>query len=519
MHMIEYRCRAPFVARCLMMTTLIFFLLVPSAVWANSSIKLNKHIQDNYIGHWFGISKTRLGAFQLDVPVEIEIEKNKDGEFIFVYKDPLRGNIDPVSFNAEAGTVNLSYQSLFGWPVSVRGHLVNDGSSFEVVITGLGMTGAEQLQASLEKNSAVIANVSAPRITSSRGQEKIYQYVAPVKRSDAIEVSTLENSGINISLIQSLMTEILHQTGKAGGEKTDSILIMRHGKLVLEEYFWGQTADNPHIISSVTKSVLSLLVGIGWDQKAIDIDERVTAYFQDYKDSRWYQGNYPINIRHALSMTSGTDWNDEDGKETAPSLAMLHSKDAIGFVLDRVLIHRPGSVYHYDNGLPTLMGFLLARTTRQSIDDFAQKHLFGPLGITNYQWTMLPEGKPLAAGGLYLSSRDMIKIGQLVLQKGKWQGRQIISEDWIHKATTSQTPSNGYPYGFYWHLGGQQGAYINKPDIVMALGQGGQMIAIIPSEQLVIVITSSNWHHPFPKGIPFHYLSKYILPALAAANN
>jgi CubicO group peptidase (beta-lactamase class C family) len=186
-------------------------------------------------------------------------------------------------------------------------------------------------------------------------------------------------------------------------------------------------------------------------------------------------------------------------------------------MLNRKRVREPGSRYNYDNGLPTLAGLVIARATGEPLDKFAAERLFGPMGISNYRWTDLREGTRLAAGGLYLTSRDMAKLGVMMEQGGKWNGKQIVSEDWVRESTRNQSAAGDYPYGFYWHLTNATKRHVAGIDGFNALGQGGQFITVLPSANLVVVFTSSSWRadtlESLP-GTPFGMINQYIVPAL-----
>lgn len=163
------------------------------------------------------------------------------------------------------------------------------------------------------------------------------------------------------------------------------------------------------------------------------------------------------------------------------------------------------------------MGALLTRAIEEPLDIFAERRLFAPMGIRNYRWTMMRQGLPLAAGGFYMTPRDMAKIGQMMLDGGVWQGRRILSQAWVRQATGQQTPAGGYPYGFYWHLNATR-VRMPRYEAFMALGQGGQSIVVIPEKRTVIVTTSADWRLRRDEGDPFTELTtRHILPALDAA--
>jgi CubicO group peptidase (beta-lactamase class C family) len=197
-----------------------------------------------------------------------------------------------------------------------------------------------------------------------------------------------------------------------------------------------------------------------------------------------------------LTMSSGIAWDENrawtDPKNDEPHL--LSEPDPIRYVLSKPVVTSPGTRWNYNGGGVELLGAIIARQSKQSLDVFAHEALFGPLGITDFEWQTYPNGKLSAASGLRLRPRDATKIGQLMLNKGEWQGAQIVSADWIEQSILPRFQAIGYFgglffYGQFWWLGrtfsdGREVQWIS------AMGLGGQRIFIVPSLDLVITSTS-----------------------------
>ncbi|CAK7202862.1 hypothetical protein SEUCBS139899_005589 [Sporothrix eucalyptigena] len=202
-------------------------------------------------------------------------------------------------------------------------------------------------------------------------------------------------------------------------------------------------------------------------------------------------------------MTAGTQHTIKDAQD------LLESTDAEKLVLGWTRAAVAGERYNYDNGLPSLIGCLIERTSGVPLVEFAQKHLFEPLGINKVLWTaMPPTNRPyvsnppvLAAGGMALPLTDFLKVGQMLVQNGVYNGQRIVSEKFLSKATRQQTPDGDYPYGFYFHVnqktnseGTKEWVHVNGVDGYFMLGQGEQVLFIAPEEQLVVAAFSSSWH-------------------------
>ena len=201
-----------------------------------------------------------------------------------------------------------------------------------------------------------------------------------------------------------------------------------------------------HDIRSASKSVVSLLFGIALDRKLIPgLDEPVFNYFPEYADLRT-PDKARITLRHLLTMSSGLAW-DENLPYTDPNnseAAMLRSGDRWRFALQPRLLVAPGSEWNYSGGCTELLGAVLRKASGKPIEAFAEEALFAPLGISDFNWVRYPDNIPAAASGLQLRPRDLAKVGQLVLQRGRWDGKPIVSEPWITEATAPQIgPATG----------------------------------------------------------------------------
>jgi CubicO group peptidase (beta-lactamase class C family) len=266
--------------------------------------------------------------------------------------------------------------------------------------------------------SGIIA--CAPRAGRFGFPQHEYEYAVPEKIDDGWEISSLSKEGVDPENINVLIREILNKNLK----DIYSVLLVKNGKLILEEYFYGYNRDTKHIMYSASKSVTSILVGIAVDQNMIpDVDQKVYEYFPEYKDTKWVNQKYDIRLKHLLTMSAGIDWVDwkyphHDARNSTG--AMARSGDWIKFVLDRDMIERPGNRFNYSDGLTMLLGGIIKRSTGMYADEFAEKHLFTPLGISEYSWTKSPGGSVITAWGLSLKPRDMAKIGYLFLKNGKW---------------------------------------------------------------------------------------------------
>jgi CubicO group peptidase (beta-lactamase class C family) len=293
----------------------------------------------------------------------------------------------------------------------------------------------------------------------------------------------------------------------------DSLLIARNGSLVVEEYFNGAAIAAPHTMQSVSKSVTSLLAGIAIDQGRLRLDDQAVTVMRRYApfanpDSR----KDAITVRDLLSMRGGWNWN-EDSYPGSPLQRLNECQcDWLRFVLDWPMRDQPGTRWQYVSGGVILLGGMIGEATGQRLDRFAEQFLFSPLEAQGPYWISgLPDGLPHAGGGLYLRSRDLAKVGQLVLDEGRWRGRQIVSAEWIRASTARSVSavrslgSHPVDYGYLWWT-------MNPSEIITASGAMGQWIFVSARDRLVVAVTGRNDDARW--ALPADFLYADILPAV-----
>jgi CubicO group peptidase (beta-lactamase class C family) len=355
---------------------------------------------------------------------------------------------------------------------------------------------------------------------------KNYQYTVPAKTNDGWETASLSSVNIDAGLIK----ELFERIGDNSYENIHSVLLVKNGKLVVEKYFPGRdslgqyrtfTGDTLHEMLSATKSVNSILIGIAIDQHLIrNVDEKISTFFPEYSDIFTNKEKGAICLKNLLSMTAGLSWDEWTYPYTDPrnDAAVMASKaDFFRYVLERPITTTPGTKFVYNSGISLMLGEIIYKASGLRADKFAGRHLFSPLGITNYFWGKAPNGVVNTLGGLALRPRDMGKIGQLFLNGGRWQGKQIVSERWVKESTKQQIGANQLPtwfladgYGYQWWLGSfhVRGQTIES---YSARGRGGQFIIVFPTLQMVAVF--SGWNDNELLKQPLDMLQRYILPA------
>lgn len=356
-----------------------------------------------------------------------------------------------------------------------------------------------------------------------------YTYQIPEQTGDGWETASLNDVGMDENRISELVDNIRNDIY----QEVHSVVIVKDGRLVFEEYFPGHhfsisgenyhgarsnfNRDTLHNTHSATKSITSALVGLTIDNGFIQNEnEKIFTYFNDYPDLNT-NGKDNITIEHLLTMTSGLEWNEWDAsvRDSDHDLVRFNnSLDPVRYILGKPLVNEPGTTFYYNGAGVDLLGEILRIASGLRVDDFSEQYLFGPLGITRYEWQTLRSGIICTHGDIFIRPRDMAKFGYLFLNNGVWNGTRIISEEWVRKSTEEYislpqlTWADGY--GYLWWL---QIFYSNNQafETFRADGWGGQQIVVFPGLNMVVVFTGANYVNNPPCD---EILTRFILPAV-----
>jgi CubicO group peptidase (beta-lactamase class C family) len=317
----------------------------------------------------------------------------------------------------------------------------------------------------------------------------------------------------------------LRATARGGAfQNIHSILIARRGALVFEEYFNDFDAATRQYTASVSKSVGSILLGIAMDQGLVSgldadvLDAPLADLLPEYASVfEAAPRRKKILLRHALSMSGGLEW-DETTHPYSDSrndwIRASQDEDPVGFALSRPVVAEPGAEFNYHGVYSILPSYLIERATGASAEVFAAENLFGPMGITNWEWESIASGLTDTDGGLHLRPRDMAKLGQFYLDGGVWNGRRIVSAAWVAESTSPQIVNQDSPdYCLLWWCGdfhyGDRSAWT-----FFASGHGGQKIFVFPEFDLVVVVTQQVFDNPYDELNNLAIMSRYVLPAV-----
>lgn len=271
-----------------------------------------------------------------------------------------------------------------------------------------------------------------------------------------------------------------------------SVLVIRNGYIVLDASFFPYEQSTPHDIASCTKSVTTTLVGVAiQDKKIHGTDDLVLRYFPESHPKNLDEGKSRMTIADVLSMRSGLQCEYKGGEPTLQE--MRSTSDWAQFMLDRPMAHAPGKEFVYCSGGMHLLSSIIVRATGSaSTEQYANEHLFGPLGIGEHIWPADPQGVNYGWGDLHLSPKDLAKIGFLYLHDGMWDGKRILPEQFVSDATSPLTKTPfGDDYGFGWWISPTQHA-----NEFMAVGRGGQRMTVLRRFNAIIVVTGGGDFDP-----------------------
>ena len=290
----------------------------------------------------------------------------------------------------------------------------------------------------------------------------------------------------------------------------DSVIIVRNGYVVLESYSHLLEPHFKHQIYSCTKSVSSALIGIAIEKGYIkSVDLPLLDLFPDKIPTVLDSNKRKITLRHLLTMATGLKCEDSVRYEFKGLKEMWQSDDWVQYMIDLPVIDPPGINFRYCNGASALLAAIIQKTTGMTAFEFAKRHLFNPLNITDIHWKSY-NGLTIGYSDLTMRPLDMAKFGYLFLKGGRWNNQQLISPEWIAESTIKQidTPLT-FDYGYQW--------WIYSSDRFAAVGARGQRILVLKDKNMVVVFTGDL--KKIKTRIPEKILEDYIIPAAQSDNS
>jgi CubicO group peptidase (beta-lactamase class C family) len=392
-----------------------------------------------------------------------------------------------------------------------------------LTLTATGPAGSAPITFRRMSDTEVPDRPDEPAVSAREPEYGAYRGDAPDPSDDGWPTAAPADVGLDSAIVAAMVRAI------AQGEfpRTHAVVVARRGRLVVDEYFHGFDRDTWHDMRSASKTVTSTLVGLAIrDGHIADASARVLTFFPRYhRYAVWDPRKMAMTLRHLLTMSSGLDANDSDPQSVASENAYQSQRaqpDWVKLALDAPMIAEPGTRVIYGGANPLILGGVLANAVDEPVEWFAHRTLFGPLGIERYRFLVDPTGVPYMGGGLHLRPRDMLKYGQLYLNAGVWQGTRILPEAWIGESWArygrlEPLDRNGHEYGYLWwhHQYEVDGRTI---ETIEARGNGGQYVFVVPTLDLVAVITAGNYRGGLSMTRqPEEIMRNYVLPSVFAA--
>jgi CubicO group peptidase (beta-lactamase class C family) len=342
--------------------------------------------------------------------------------------------------------------------------------------------------------------------------------VARAQEPSALQwpVSTPEEQGLDAKLLTELAGEI-----RRGDllPHLHALLVVRHGRLVLEEYFNGWRADGLHTLQSVSKSFTSALVGIAIARGEFKgVGEKVLDFFPGLAGTAGEdERRAALRLEDILTMRTGVSYHENGTGSPHEEMSRLAS-GMEKYYLGRPMVVRPGTSFHYDSGGVILLSAMLKARTGMHAEEYAARHLFKPLGIEKWYWFRNAEGHTHTGGGLNLTARDTAKFGLLYLHGGRWGDAQVVPEAWVQESFKSHVdlarpgePPSGY--GYLWWIGAPDPRGKGGQDVPFARGRLGQYIFVVPEHDMVVVVFGDAKERP-EMAKPIEVFYDRILPAV-----
>ncbi len=353
-----------------------------------------------------------------------------------------------------------------------------------------------------------------------------YAYRPPVKRNDGWNVATISQVGLQEEPLAALIRKIEEADPRDNPINIQSLLIARHGKLVMEEYFYGFDRDRAHDLRSAGKTLAPVLLGIARDHGAdVSPSSPLYSFFPQYKSfANWDESKALITVRDVMTMTSGLACNENDDDSPGNEDTMqsqTKQPDWYKYTLDLPMLSKPGGSHAiYCSADLNLVGGVVRQASGQWLPEFFEVNFAQPLQMERYYLNLMPTGEAYTGGGAYMLPRDQLKLGQLYLDNGLWDGRRVISKEWVAESTARHStfdpnlkdePQHDYGYGWHERNFIQVGGRVLRD--YLAGGNGGQLIIVIPDLDIVVGVNGGSYGDFRWYRWELDLLSQFIIPA------
>jgi len=437
----------------------------------------------------------------------LRISYNEEGALVGAFRNPDLNSNGGASYffvTREGDTVRFYRRAPDGREMKQAATLLRSPDRLRISWSDLGSV------LELKRRESAQAAAAFPRLP---GEPK-YVYRKPPENGDGWITANAREVGLDEAMLTRLVQRFIDADPFVrGAPLVHSLLIARRGKLVLEEYFFGHSRDTPHDTRSAGKTFSSIMLGAAMLQGAKISQD--TPIYQLLADRGPFANPDPrkarITLAHLMTHTSGLDCDDNNSDSLGNEGTMTTQRaqpDWWKYTLDLRQVHDPGTHYAYCSANTNLVGGALTTATRTWLPDLFERSVARPLQFGRYYWNIAANGEGYQGGGAFVRPRDLLKIGQLYVAGGEWNGKRIVSADWVKRSTTPYiqiTPAttglseeefgNSYSLaadGLTWHL-----FDLHAKDRIYkeyeASGNGGQLVIVVPEAQLVVGFTAGNY--------------------------
>lgn len=351
-------------------------------------------------------------------------------------------------------------------------------------------------------DSGDTTTTAAPTATTSTAASPSSSKTAAAP-SEVWPTSTPEEQGVSSETLAGLFDEVAVQN-----HAIDTVSVIRNGYLIAHAARDGYQDGELHIVHSVTKSIVSTLIGLAIDEGYLEgVDQRVLDVFDDHVAANGDERKDQMTIEDLLTMTTGFDCRDSYLYQWEGLGDLRQSDDWVQHILDLPMVATPGEIFEYCNRASFLLSAIVQEATGQTAEQYGADRLLGPIGVTEINWPTNPDGISIGWGSLRMAPLDLARFGLLILDEGRWQGEQVVPAEWIDRATQARvhgTLQDGY--GYQW--------WIRDDGIVQGLGYEGQYLTIDRERNMVTVFTSKLPDEEFY--LPDDLYDRYVLSSVIA---
>ena len=463
-----------------------------------------------------GVWRGTVVPLEESVTLYVDVRTDSDGVVRAVFRNP-DGFFANAKFTLETQGTHLKFVSVDNGKTLLEGDY--DSKHDRILLPVPDGLPLPELHTTLE-----LARQSRDGATGYYARtpvDPLYLYRPPIAEDDGWRTGSLGSVGLDEARVRALVQKIIDTDPRPQtAPLVQGLLIARHGTLVLEEYFYGFDKERRHDLRSAGKTLASVLVGVAIDHGArISPQSPVYAFFPEYAsfanpDSR----KQTMTVEHLMTMTSGFAC-DENGDGNAPGnedkmQSQTTQPDWYKFMLDLPMSASPGVSFAYCSGGVNLVGGIVRNATRTWLPELFERYVARPLQMRAYHMNLTPTGEGYLGGGLHIRPRDELKLGQVYLDGGVWNGKRIVSKSWVDASVAPHPMHAKGTDGYDWHVND-----IRSGDRVYreydASGNGGQLLMVVPELDLVVMFTGGNYNN---FGVWRHFrdelLPQYIISAV-----